>query len=151
MHVQPLIDNLRATVVAQSAFAADDPAVDAAVTHLLDALEPAFRQAAVELAQQAAGEVQAQLNDRTVDVILADGDPMLRLGEALDDHDDATSAEDFDARITLRLPPRLKHLIEDAAESSGDSVNAFVVDALSKRARRSGSRRGGRVNQTFDL
>jgi hypothetical protein len=151
VHVQPLIDHLRATVIAQSAFAADDPAVDAAVSHLLDALEPAVRQAAVELAQHAAGEVQAQLSDRTVDVVLADGDPMLRIGEALDDHDDPTAAEDFDARITLRLPPRLKHLIEDAAESSGDSVNAFVVDALSKRARRSGARRGGRVNQTFDL
>jgi hypothetical protein len=151
VHIQPIIDDIRSTVTAHGAFASDEPAVDAAVAHLLDALGPALRQAAVELAQQAATEVQAQLPDRTIDVVLTDGDPMLRVGEAPDDTDQAAEAEDFDARITLRLPPRLKHLIEDAAESSGDSVNAFVVDALSKRARRQGTTRGGRVNQSFDL
>ena len=58
--------------------------------------------------------------------------------------------EDFDARITLRLPPSLKDLIEDAAGMTGESVNAWVVEALGKRAR--GSRRVEKsYNQTFDL
>ena len=58
--------------------------------------------------------------------------------------------EEFDARITLRLPPSLKRLIEDSASVDGDSVNAWVVDALSKRAKRSvpGDKR---VTQAFDL
>lgn len=151
MHIRPIIDGIRSTVTAQGAFATDEPAVDAAVAHLLDSLEPTLRQAAFELAQQAATEVQAQLPDRTVEVVLSDGDPMLRVGEATDDAEAAAEPEDFDARITLRLPPRLKHLIEDAAESSGDSVNSFVVDALSQRARRQRGSRGGRVSQSFDL
>lgn len=151
MHVQPLIDGIRQSITAHGSFAGHDPAVEAAVEHLLDVIGPTLRQAAVELAEQAATEVRAQLPDRTVDVVLTDGDPMLRIGDAVDEPDPTATAEDFDARITLRLPPRLKHLIEDAAESSGDSVNAFVVDALSKRARKQGATRGGRVNETFDL
>lgn len=151
MHVRPVIDTIRSAVTAHGALAADEPAVEAAVAHLLDVLDPALRQAANELAQQAALEVRAQLPDRTVDVLLVDGEPMLRIGDPRDEPDPDAAAEDFDARITLRLPPRLKSLIEDAAESSGDSVNAFVVDALSKRARRQSTARGGRVNETFDL
>lgn len=151
MHVRPVIESIRSAVTAHGLLAADEPAVEAAVTHLLDVLDPALRQAANDLAQQAAVEVQAQLPDRVVDVVLVDGEPMLRIGEARDEPGADTTAEDFDARITLRLPPRLKTLIEDAAESSGDSVNAFVVDVLSKRARRQTASHGGRVNETFDL
>lgn len=150
MHVRPIITALRSTITAQGALATGEPAVEAAVAHLLETLDPALRQAANELAQQAAVEVQAQLPDRTVEVILVDGEPMLRIGEIRDEPDPTAGDEDFDARITLRLPPRLKHLIEDAAESSGDSVNAFVVDVLSKRARRQAAQ-GGRVNHSFDL
>lgn len=150
MHVQPIIDGLHASITGHGALAGGDADVEAAVAHLLDTLGPAFRQAAIELAQQAAGEIEAQLGDRTVDVVMVDGDPTLRVNDAPDEPADPAN-EDFDARITLRLPPRLKHLIEDAAESSGDSVNAFVVDALSKRARRAHAGRGGRVRETFDL
>lgn len=151
MHIQPLIDAIGASVVSHGGLAGSDPAVEAAVAHLVEALDPAIRQAAIELAQQAAGEVSAQLHDRTVEVVLSDGDPMLRVTDAADDTDDTDPAEDFDARITLRLPPRLKHLVETAAESSGDSVNAFVVDALSRRARTTDRGRGSRVNTSFDL
>jgi uncharacterized protein (DUF1778 family) len=59
-------------------------------------------------------------------------------------------AEDFDARITLRLPPSLKQLIEDSAAIDGDSVNSWVVDALGKRAKRA-DRRGRRMTEAFDL
>ena len=151
MHVQPIIDSIRSSVTAHGTFAGNEPAVEAAVDHLLGMLGPALRQAANDLAQQAALEVQAQLPDRLVEVVLVDGDPMVRIGEARDEPEPSAADEDFDARITLRLPPRLKQLVEDAAESSGDSVNAFVVDVLSKRARRQSDARGGRVNRSFDL
>ena len=83
---------------------------------LLTALRPAFRQVAYELAQQAAHEVAAQLPGKEVDVVLEDGEPVLRVryaatGEVLD-------PEDLDARITLRVPADLKEAVESAASSS---------------------------------
>jgi hypothetical protein len=124
--------------------------VESAVTQLVAALGPALQVAAMEIAEQAAAEVRAQLPSQTVDVVLSDGDPTLRIGDAPRATDRRSPAEDLDARITLRLPPTLKQLIEDAAQSTGDSVNAWVVDALGKRAGR--ERRGGRhYNESFDL
>jgi hypothetical protein len=92
--------------------------------------------------------VRAQLPDHIVDVVLSDGDPALRIGET-PRATESRQAEDLDARITLRLTPTLKQLIEDAAESSGDSVNSWVVEALGKRARQRG--RGKHYNESFDL
>jgi hypothetical protein len=103
----------------------------------------------MEIAQQAAAEVSAQLPDQSVDVVLSDGDPVLRLSEAPRAADPRQAVEDLDARITLRLPPSLKQLIEDAAQNAGDSVNTWVVDALGKRARQRGV--GKHYTESFDL
>ena len=46
------------------------------------------------------------------------------------------TAEEFDARITLRLPPSLKEAVEQAAGTQGASVNAWVVDAIDKGTER---------------
>ncbi len=151
VHVQPVINELRAALTNQAALAAGDPAIESAIQQLVSSLEPSLRQAAFDLAQQAAEEVSAQLPDRSVDVVLVDGDPTLRIGEAPAGDRSEVSAEDFDARITLRLPPTLKRLIEDSASTDGDSVNAWVVDALSKRAKRHDPHRGKRVTDAFDL
>ena len=151
MHVEPIITELRVALVGHAALAAGDPAVEGAAAHLVGALEPAVRQAILALAEQAAAEVAAQLPDRTVDVLLSDGDPSLRVSEApASAGASAPSGEEFDARITLRLPPSLKRLIEDSASIDGDSVNAWVVDALSRRAKRS-TPGDKRVTQAFDL
>ena len=149
MHVQPVLNGLRAALANQGALAGGDPAVDAAVAALIDALAPALHMAALELAQQAAAELDAQLSDRTVEVVVADGDPALRVTELATGAAEAAT-EEFDARITLRLPPSLKTLIETSATVDGDSVNAWVVDALSKRAKR-GSGRGRQMTDSFDL
>ena len=149
MHLQPVLNGLRATLVTQGELAADDAAVDAAVASLIDSLGPALQMAALQLAEQAAAEVGAQLADRTVEVVIADGDPILRVSDAPVPAAQPSS-EEFDARITLRLPPSLKSLIEDSATIDGDSVNAWVVDALSKRAKRP-VERGRRVTEGFDL
>lgn len=149
MQVQPVLNSVRAALVGHGALAGGDPAVDAAVDALVDSLAPALRLAALELAQQAATEVGAQLGDRAVEVVVVDGDPSIRVSEAVPAPTDATS-EEFDARITLRLPPSLKRLIEDSANTDGDSVNSWVVDALSQRAARPAAR-GRRVTESFDL
>ena len=148
MQIRPVINAVEATLISQATIASSDPAVESAVTQLVAALGPALQVAAMEIAEQAAAEVRAQLPDHTVDVVLADGDPALRIGETTRTAEPRVS-EDLDARITLRLPPTLKQLIEDAAQSNGDSVNSWVVDALGKRASQKG--RGKHYNESFDL
>lgn len=150
MRVQPILTGLHAALESQRALAGGDAAVDDAVVWLTEALGPALRIAALELAQQAAVEVSAQLDDREVDVVVVDGDPNLRVTDRAAASRSESPDEEFAARITLRLPPSLKNLIEEAASSDGGSVNGWVVDALSKRASRSDGR-GRRVTEGFDL
>ena len=150
MQVQPIINAVQAALAGQAALADGDVAVEEAVEHLVTALAPALRQAALDLAEQAACEVRAQLPDRTVDLVLADGDPSLRIAESAVAAD-SVSAEELDARITLRVPPSLKSLIEDAAETAGASVNSWVLDALGRRARKPQHSHGFRTTHSFDL
>lgn len=149
MHLQPVITNLRATLTGHAALAGDDPAVEAAMGQLADALDPAIRLAAMELAQQAAVEIGAQLADRTVEVVISNGDPELRVVEAKEPTA-APNDEEFDARITLRLPPSLKRIIEDSATIDGESVNQWVVDALARRTKKHDPA-ARRVTESFDL
>jgi predicted HicB family RNase H-like nuclease len=71
-----------------------------------------------------------------VEIRLVDGDPELAV---VDDGADVPSPPsppeaDFDeARITIRLPGYLKDLVADAASTSGDSVNAYVIDTLKSK------------------
>ncbi len=125
--------------------------MEAAAGQLLAALGPALRQAAMELAQQAAAEVGAQLGDREVEVVLSDGEPVLRVVDRNGTAAPGPDEEDFDARITLRLPPSLKGLVEDAAGRSGDSVNTWVVKTLTSKAGRTAARGGSRVTGRYEL
>lgn len=150
MHLAPILHAVNSALTGQAALAGDDPSVEAAADQLVAALQPALRQAAYELAEQAAGELAAQLPDRAVDVALVDGEPVLRVTDAPQTTSTTASDEDFAARLTLRLPASLKQLVEDAAAGGGDSVNGWVVDALSKFAHKA-ERRGGRVTDSFDL
>jgi hypothetical protein len=150
MQVQPIVNAVQAALASQGSLAGGDVAVEEAIDHLVSALAPAIRQAAMDLAEQAACEVRAQLPDRTVDLVLADGDPSLRIAEAAVSAE-SNAAEELDARITLRVPPSLKSLIEDAAETAGASVNSWVLDALSRRARKPQQAQGVRMTHSFDL
>jgi uncharacterized protein (DUF1778 family) len=149
MHLQPVITSIHTTLAGHAALAGDDAAVEAAVHQLAEALDATLRLAAMDLAQQAAAEVSAQLTDRTVEVVVCNGDPELRVVEARNEAPPAAD-EEFDARITLRLPPSLKRIIEDSATIDGESVNQWVVEALSKRAKRNDPK-GKRVTESFDL
>ena len=149
MHVDPVLMTLRAAIDAHLAVGGADPAVETAAERLADALEPALRQAAIELAQQAAVEVAAQLPDRSIDVVLSGDDLELRVVDAPAPGGQPES-EDLDARITLRLPPTLKSTIEQFATIDGESVNSWVVDALAKGTRRHDVG-GKRVTEEFDL
>jgi hypothetical protein len=150
MQVQPIINAVQAALAGQGSLAGGDVAVEEALDHLVSALGPAIRQAAMDLAEQAAHEVRAQLPDRTVDVVLSDGDPSLRIAESVVPAEPNPS-EELDARITLRVAPSLKNLIEDAAEAAGASVNSWVLDALSRRTRKLPQGQGFRTTHSFDL
>jgi Protein of unknown function (DUF1778) len=149
VQIQPIINSVQAALSSQGSLAGGDGAVEEAIDHLVAALGPAIRQAAMDLAEQAAVEVRAQLPDRSVDLVLSDGDPSLRIAESAVAAE-STSSEDLDARITLRVPPSLKALVEDAAETTGASVNSWILDALSRRARKP-QQHGFRTTHSFDL
>ena len=133
---------LEGAIQQQMIVAGGDADVEAAARAILAALEPAVRQLAYDLAEQAAAEVAAQLPGHQIDVVLASGEPSLRVRAA--EPDTPTPAgESLDARITLRLPPTLKALIETAADAKGESVNSWLVKTVSSSAGegRRGSRR----------
>jgi|FLYL01.1.fsa_nt_gi hypothetical protein len=145
MRLEPILTNIDASIEAQLRIA--DASLAEAVAGFMDAFRPAVRNALLEVAQQAANEVSAQLDDRRVEVRLSDGDPELVVSSL--PPSEPSADEGLEARITLRLPGSLKGLIEDAASSSGESVNSWVIDALRSRARRSVA--GSRVEETFEL
>jgi hypothetical protein len=149
MNTTGLMAHLESAVTNQVMLAGNDPAVESAARALLTVLEPALQHAALDFAQQAAEEVEAQLGDQRVEVVVSDGEPSLRLGSP--DHEPAIATKGHEARLTLRLPARIKELVEEAAGSSGDSVNAWVVKALSSKARTSARLPGRRVTGTVEL
>ncbi|HJU80458.1 MAG TPA: toxin-antitoxin system HicB family antitoxin [Acidimicrobiia bacterium] len=147
MQTSAALHNLESAIEAQLALVAD-PAVEAGGRAVLAALRPALKEAAMELANQATEEVAAQLPAYRVELVLADGEPSIRVSA---DESTATSVEgDFDARITLRLPPAIKDIVERAANESGDSVNAWVVKTLAGKVHgpRASKRR---IVETLDI
>lgn len=145
MQLEPILTEIDATIQAQLQLA--DPAVAESAALFLNAFTPAVRQGLLRAVEQAATEIGAQLGDRRVDVRLVDGEP--ELGVTNVDAARTAADEDFEARLTLRLPANLKQVIEDAASTSGESINGWVVDALRSRTNRSGHTR--HVRETFDL
>lgn len=131
MQLSHAIASLEASVETQLRVAGPEAAEAGA--QLLAALQPAIRQTLIEVVTMAATEVNSQLDRKRVEVRLVEGDPELvvspdpsaRAAEPPHSHDAET-----EARITLRLPEYLKEVITEAANVSGDSVNAYVVDAL---------------------
>lgn len=147
MQLSHAINDLEAAVETQLRVA--DPDIAAAGTQLMAALKPAIRQTMMDVVAMAVAEISSQLEIQTIDIKLVDGDPELAVSEDASDAPPPPSpppgVED-EARITVRLPGYLKDLISTEAESAGDSVNSYVVDVLSNKARRRGS--GGTKRRT---
>jgi hypothetical protein len=135
MQLTQAIDGLEAAVENQLRVAGPEAAELGA--QLLAALQPALRQSFVDLLCMAATEISSQIPGQRIDVRLVEGDPELVVtpdGSEAEIPSPPPGAEDEEARITLRLPGYLKDIIAEAAASSGDSVNAFVVDAVRSQA-----------------
>ena len=138
---------LETAVEQQVLVSGGDSEFEAMATTLLASLEPVIRQIALDLAEQAAVEVAAQLPGHEIDVVMSEGEPSLRVRSA--EGGDEVGGESLDARITLRLPPTLKEKVEVAADEVGESVNSWLVRTLasqaSGRARRSSRRITGTI------
>lgn len=100
-------------------------------SQLMAALQPAIQKTLMDVLCMAAEEISSQLSGYQIDVKLVDGEPELVVhADTLPPPPPPPPGHDDEARITVRLPGYLKDLIADAANSTGESVNAFVVDAL---------------------
>lgn len=125
-----------------------DAEFEAMATTLLAALEPVVRQIALDLSEQAAAEVSAQLTGHEIEVVLSDGEPTLRVRAAEEGAE--IGSESLDARITLRLPPTLKEKVEVAADDVGESVNSWLVRTLASQASERTRRSQRRVKGTIE-
>lgn len=140
------LTRFEAALTNQVALAGGDPAVEAAARALRGALGPAVRQLALELIEQAAAEVDAQLPYQKVEVVLRGGEPALEVRTG-GEEERRVAGEEYEARITLRLPPSLKSAIDEAARAAGESVNSYLVRDLSRLTTRPG-RVGQRMKGT---
>ena len=136
MQVQPIINAVQAALASQGSLAGGDVAVEEAIDHLVSALAPGHppggdgsRRAGGVRGSGAAARPHGRPRPLRRRSIAADR----RVGRR---RQSPNSSEDLDARITLRVPPSLKCLVEDAAETAGASVNSWILDALSRRARK---------------
>jgi predicted HicB family RNase H-like nuclease len=143
------ITRFQASLEQQILLAGGDPAVETAGRALLTAAGPALRTLALDLAEQAAAEVRAQLPGQRVEVVLEEGEPALRVRAEETPPAAAAADEAADARVTLRLSPRLKEALEEAAAYSGESLNGWLVKTLSAHGGRHRGR-GQRVEGTIE-
>lgn len=109
------------------------------------ALESSLGRRLQEALVEAALELSVQLPRGAVEVRISGGDPeFVYVGDDSPVSPEATE-EAFTARLTLRLPERMKSRLETAAGARGVSVNTWVVQALSRalepRPSTGGSRR----------
>lgn len=153
MQLSHAITNLETAVDTQLRVAG--PEVAEAGNHLMAALRPAITQTMMEVVSMAVTEISSQLDTQTIDIKLVDGDPELVVSNDPDTvppppPPPPDAGDVGEARITLRLPGYLKDLIASEAEVSGDSVNSYVVDALSNKARR-GRSTGTHHKTTIEL
>jgi len=123
-----------------------DAATAEAGERIAAALEGALRTRLLDLLGEAAVELDAQVPDGAVELRLAEGEPQLvytaRPGAATPPPE--TDEDGAAARITLRLPERLKSQAEDAAARAGTSLNTWLVRAVSSAVGERGEQRRGR-------
>ncbi len=128
-------------------------------------LESAIRLSLLEVVSEAAEEISAVFPGGSVDVRLRGSNPGFRVATesepapadppeaAAGPHTDTGPADEGPlARITVRMPERMKLQVDEAAGQEGVSANAWLVRATStalQTARRTGAggTRGLRVDQ----
>ena len=151
MDLTPYLDMLRADLAVSAK--PGGPATVEAADLLSHALEPSARLVLLEALSDAAAEITQDLPHAAVEVRLKGREPQFVVtatepempepepaeSEPIDDADDTV------ARITVRIPEGLKTRAEQAAADLGQSLNAWIVQAI-RRATRPGG-----INVDVDL
>jgi hypothetical protein len=131
LELEPHLDTLKADLVAAAAVGGPDVATAARL--LGDAVEPALRLVLLDLLTEAAEELTTQLGGATVEVRMHGREPEL-VATAMHMPSEAPAEEpvgdEGTARLTLRLPESLKSRCEAAAASEGQSLNSWLVRAV---------------------
>ncbi len=139
MELTPFVERLRRDL--SDAAAAGGPEAQAAAERLALALDPATRMMLLEALSQAADEITGELESAAVDVRMSGREPQFVITHVEPAGPPAPPAppepptppepeDDSQSRITLRLPESVKVRAEEAANGIGQSLNAWLVDAV---------------------
>jgi hypothetical protein len=139
MELTPYVDRLRSDL--SDAAAAGGTEAQAAAERLALALDPATRMMLLEALSQAADEITGELESEAVDVRMSGREPQFVITHVEPTGPPAPPAppepptppepeDDSQSRITLRLPESVKVRAEEAANGIGQSLNAWLVDAV---------------------
>ncbi len=126
METTRFVDAVRADL--EAAAAVGGPALAEAAGRLAAALDSAMRLALLDALSEAAMDLSQQLATGRIDVRLSGRD--VELTFVADSPGPPAPDDDASARITLRLPERLKADAETAAAREGVSTNAWLVRAV---------------------
>jgi hypothetical protein len=133
MQLQRFIDALKADLAAVAELG--DEATANAAGQLVITLQGSVGLRMLDALSEAALELNDKLPFGHVEVRLTGQDPeFVFVGEEAEAAAPAAGAEDYTARISLRLPEALKTSVEAAAAREGVSVNTWIVRALSRSA-----------------
>jgi hypothetical protein len=132
MDLRPYLDALRADI--EAAAALGGPELKEAASLLAGALEASLQLRILDLLNEAALELSGQIGSGHVEVRLSGRE--VQLVFSADGTNAPGSDDDLTARITLRLPERLKELAEASAAREGISVNAWLVRTIARSVER---------------
>lgn len=137
MDLSPFVDQLRRDLTAAAETGTD--AVRGAAGHLAAALDPSARIVLLDALVQAADELTSG-SDVVVDVRLRGREVELKVQHAVPlaaptppappAPPPAPELDEGTARVSLRLPEKLKSRAEDAAATDGVSLNTWLVRAV---------------------
>ena len=139
MELTPFVERLRRDL--SDAAAAGGAEAQSAAERLALALDPATRMMLLEALSQATAEISGALDHDAVDVRMNGREPEFVVTHVDPVEPPAPPAppappsppepeDDNQSRITLRLPESVKARAEEAANRIGQSLNAWLVDAV---------------------
>ena len=143
MKMSPHVDALRSDLAAAAALG-DERAAEVG-SRLADALARSAQLRFLEALGEALLEANAQLPSGQLELRLAGSEPNVVFVDEAAERNPAAADEPSAARLTLRLPARLKSELEAAAAREGVSVNTWLVRALSGAVSRQSHRPGRRL------
>ncbi|HEX3326091.1 MAG TPA: toxin-antitoxin system HicB family antitoxin [Actinomycetota bacterium] len=132
MDLRPYLEALRSDIEASAALGG--PELKDAARLLAGALEASLQLRVLDLLNEAALDLSGQIGSGHVEVRLAGRE--VQLVFTAEPGESAPPDDDLTARISLRLPERLKELAEAAAASEGISVNAWLIRTIARSVER---------------